>query len=281
MRTQDLGELNGPVLVFGGPYSNLQATQAIKAIAEQHNIPVQNIICTGDTVAYCAEPEETVQLIKEWGIAVIEGNCEESFGNDLGDCGCGFESGTQCDLLSAQWYRYAASRLSNDSRQWLRTRPQKILFSLAGKRFTVIHGSMEQNNHYIFASTSEEEKRRNLQQAGTDVIIGGHCGLPFYQQIGDKLWLNPGVIGMPANDGTPDGWYALLTPSAENSGLDIRLERLSYPFKDAAQAMVKQGLKAGYHQTLITGIWPSLDILPEEERKQQDIPLETGSILLL
>ncbi len=30
----DLGALNGPVLVFGGPYSNLHATRALKAEAE-------------------------------------------------------------------------------------------------------------------------------------------------------------------------------------------------------------------------------------------------------
>ena len=37
-----LGELTGPLLVFGGPYSNLQATQAMKAVARQRNIPPEH-----------------------------------------------------------------------------------------------------------------------------------------------------------------------------------------------------------------------------------------------
>ena len=48
-----------PILVFGGPYSNLRATQAMRARAEELGIPPSSTICTGDVVAYCAEPEET------------------------------------------------------------------------------------------------------------------------------------------------------------------------------------------------------------------------------
>lgn len=53
---RDLGDLDGPVLVFGGPYSNLQATRALIARADQLGVPSQNLICTGDVVAYCGDP---------------------------------------------------------------------------------------------------------------------------------------------------------------------------------------------------------------------------------
>ncbi|HKL26714.1 MAG TPA: metallophosphoesterase family protein, partial [Desulfuromonadales bacterium] len=69
-RIVDLGCLNGPVLIFGGPYSNLAATQAMRAKAEELEIPPERTICTGDVVAYCAEPRETVDLIRDWGVAV-------------------------------------------------------------------------------------------------------------------------------------------------------------------------------------------------------------------
>ena len=278
MRIDDLDILTGPVLVFGGPYSNLPATMAIKAVAGKLNITPENIICTGDTVAYCAEPEQTVQLIKDWGITVIEGNCEESFGNNLNDCGCGFEAGTRCDLLSAQWYRYAASQLSEGSRQWLRTRPQQVRFMLAGKSFAVIHGSYQQNNQFIFASTPEEAKRHDLEQAGTDGIIAGHCGLPFHQRVENKIWLNPGVIGMPANDGSADGWYALLKPTAHS--IQITLHRLDYNAEQARNTMLSNGLTAGYQDTLTSGLWPVQDVLPVREKKQQGKNLQFKTLLL-
>ena len=49
---RDLGPLQGPVLIFGGPYSNLLATQAMREAAASLNIPGENVICTGDVVAY-------------------------------------------------------------------------------------------------------------------------------------------------------------------------------------------------------------------------------------
>src|SRR5262249_49677416 len=68
---RDLGVLDGPVLVFGGPYSNLEAAQAIRAEAARLGIPRERTICTGDIVAYCADPGATVALIRDWGIPVV------------------------------------------------------------------------------------------------------------------------------------------------------------------------------------------------------------------
>lgn len=76
----ELGDLSGPILIFGFPYSNLAATRAMRERAEELGIPPERTLCTGEVVAYCAQPEETVALIRDWGIAVVQGNCEESLG---------------------------------------------------------------------------------------------------------------------------------------------------------------------------------------------------------
>ena len=78
------------MLIFGGPYSNLQATIAMQARAAELEIPAKRTLCTGDIVAYCAEPAETIDLIRSWGIHVVMGNCEESLAFSEPDCGCGF-----------------------------------------------------------------------------------------------------------------------------------------------------------------------------------------------
>lgn len=74
----DLGQLHEPILVFGGPYGNLQATLAMREKADELGIPASRVLCNGDTVAYCAQPEETVSLLQQWGPRVMQGNCEES-----------------------------------------------------------------------------------------------------------------------------------------------------------------------------------------------------------
>jgi hypothetical protein len=67
---------SGPVLIFGEPYSNLAATQAMRRRAEELDIPPARVICNGDLIATCAEPQETLQLVRDWGIKVVQKNCE-------------------------------------------------------------------------------------------------------------------------------------------------------------------------------------------------------------
>jgi len=88
--------------------------------------------------------------------------------------------------------------------------------------------------------------------------------VPFIERVGRAVWFNPGVIGMPANDGTPDIWYGLIGRNARRLLLSIR--RLAYDHHGAAAAMRRQGHADGYARTLVTGLWPSLDVLPPAER---------------
>ncbi len=263
----DLGLLTGPVLVFGGPYSNLAATQAMQQVARQRDIPAARVICTGDLVAYCAEPQATVDLIRDWGIPVVMGNCEESLAAGAPDCGCGFDENSACSLLSVQWYRYASQQLSQAHKHWMATLPRQLTFSLNGQRFTVVHGSLNSINRFVFASGDNAAKQQQLADAGADVMIGGHCGLPFGQAMAEGAWLNSGVIGMPANDASPDGWYLLLTPNPDQT-ITASWHRLAYDVAASAAAMISAGLDNPYAQALQSGLWPSTDILPTLEAQQ-------------
>ena len=84
MKIHDLGELEGEILVFGGPYSNRQATEALLDVAR--DIPVRNVICTGDVVAYSGDPMGTVDAIRDHGMTVVAGNCERQLAARALDC---------------------------------------------------------------------------------------------------------------------------------------------------------------------------------------------------
>lgn len=268
---KDLGVIEGPVLVFGGPYSNLQATTAVLEQASAHGIPPQNIICTGDVVAYCGDAGDTVDAIRAAGIHVVMGNCEESLGLDLEDCGCGFDEGSACDVLSVQWFAHATGALDNEARKWMAHLPRRLTFTMQDRRFAVIHGSAGELSRFIFSSTPKTDKHREMATMGIDAIIGGHCGLPFTDTVDARIWHNPGVIGMPANDGTPRTWFSILTPSAE--GIDFALHPLAYDHAGAARAMRQAGLPEPYAMTLQSGLWPNMDVLPAPERALQGHPL--------
>ncbi|GAB4354747.1 MAG: hypothetical protein Kow006_20700 [Gammaproteobacteria bacterium] len=261
----------GPVLLFGGPYSNLAATRAMRERAVRIGISPGNCICTGDIVAYCANPEATVNTIREWGVRVVMGNCEESLGEEAKDCGCGFDEGSTCSVLSAGWYDYANRHISRESRAWMRTLPRHLGFELAGRRFRVIHGGDRQINRFLFASSPPEAKREELEGSASDAVVGGHCGIPFGERIGKRAWLNTGAIGLPANDGTRDGWYLILTPRP--GGIRAEWHRLVYDAEAEYAAMHSAGLTGGYAEALLSGLWPSMDVLPEVERRQRGVML--------
>ncbi len=203
---------DAPVLVFGGCYSNLEATRALLKEAARLHVPPERMICTGDVIAYGADPRATVALIRDAGIATVMGNCEELLGADAEDCGCGFAPGSACDRLSAAWFTHASREVGTDDRRWMAALPRRIDLLLAGRRIAVVHGAPSRINRFVFASTPEPVLAAELALADADAVIGGHCGLPFTRRIGPRLWHNSGAIGLPGNDGTPRGWFSLLVP---------------------------------------------------------------------
>lgn len=276
----DLGRIDGgPLLLFGGPCGNLQATEAMRAEAGRLGIPPARVVCTGDAVAYCADPAETVALIRDWGIHVVMGNCEESLGADADDCGCGFPEGSVCDTAAREWYAHARAGLSAEAKAWMAGLPRRIVLSLGGLRVAVLHGGASVINRYLFASTPEAALDEEIEAAGGDIVVGGHCGLPFSRLVRGRLWHNPGIVGVPANDGTPDGWYGLMT-ATDQGEVAVGHHRLPYDFRKAAERIREAGLAGGYDRALETGLWPSLDVLPEAERRATGHVLAPAAVTL-
>ncbi len=273
----DLGVLDSPVLVFGGCYGNLEATHALIAAARRLGIPPSRAICTGDLVAYGADPQATVDLVRDWGPAVLMGNCEESLAADARDCGCGFAEGTTCATLSVQWFEATRRDLEPATARWMGTLPRRLRFTLGDRRLAVVHGGTRQINRFIFASTPTAEKAEGIDAGGTEGVVAGHSGLPFTQLVGDRLWHNAGAIGLPANDGTPRVWFSTLRPLRD--GIEVVHHALDYDYRTAAAKMRARGYPTGYAECLASGLWPSCDVLPAAERRQRGCPLAPPPVL--
>jgi predicted phosphodiesterase len=263
-----------PLIVFGGPYSNLEATRAVLDEAARLSISADRIICTGDVVAYGADAAATVDLIRDRVEHVVMGNCEQSLAAGSDDCGCGFPTGSSCERLSAAWFSYASRELNNDARAWMADLPRRINIEIGGCRLAVIHGGVDMINRFIFASTATAIKLGEIRKTGVDGIMGGHCGLPFTQAINQKLWHNAGAIGMPSNDGTPRVWFSLLR--AEADGIVIEHRPLDYDYATAAAKIRGARLPEEYAASLETGLWPTCDVLPLKEVHERGVALEPG-----
>ena len=267
MDIRDLGVLEGPVLLFGGPYSNFAALRALRAEATALGLPPERAICTGDVVAYCAEAAETVAEVRNWGVPVVAGNCERQLAAGALVCGCGFEDGTVCDLLSAGWYAHANAACDAEARAWMATCPDIAVFRHAGRRCAVIHGGVRDIARFVWpvsdeAVFAEEMDFLEAQVGPVDLVVAGHSGLPFLRDLGDALWLNAGVIGMPPHDGGTATRYALL---GADGTPEIR--SLDYDPAPTVAATRAAGLTQGYDKALLSGWWPSEDVLPDRLRR--------------
>ena len=256
MHHSDFGRFDGPLVLFGGPYSNFQALQAFsEALAGRP------AICTGDLVAYCASPIETVDLLRSLDVSTIAGNCERQVADGALDCGCGFEDGTACDLLSKGWYSYLSKTIDAASVSYLASLPEIGSFTHQDRRYAVIHGGATAINRFIWPdcpdSVFQEEISAIEAAVGkVDGVVAGHSGIALHRRIGHHQWINAGVIGLPTHDGRPETRYAVLEDG------EVIIERLTYDNSAARQAMEAVGLMQGYHETMTTGIWPSEDVLP-------------------
>jgi alkylhydroperoxidase/carboxymuconolactone decarboxylase family protein len=285
MNKRNIGVLTGPILIFGGAYSNFDALLSLRAEADRLGIPASNVICCGDTPGYCAEPQECLDLLEEWGCPAIAGNVETNLVNGTDDCGCGFGDGSRCDMFAKLWYTYAAKNVTQKNLSFMADMPDILHFEYAGKKVTVLHGSPENQSEFVWHSTDADKKAQWCADAGADVVVGGHSGLPFAESLqtdnrqpttDNRLWLNAGVIGMPANDGTPDTWYLTLNDA---NGFDFDFHRLNYDHRAAKAKMIDdRRLPVSYAATLTTGIWDNTEIMPEAEEKREGVSLDPQTL---
>src|SRR5262249_20440800 len=138
--TRPLIRVDGPILIFGGPYSNFTATAAVLADAKRLGIAREQTICTRDLTADYGAPAATLDLIRECGIAVVRGNGDKQLALGADDCGCGFTPGGACQQLSSSWFSYASAQVGADARRWLAQLLRRIDLEFDGCLLTVIHG---------------------------------------------------------------------------------------------------------------------------------------------
>ena len=290
MTERSLHVLTGPVLVFGGAYSNFDALTALRAEAERRGIPPTNVICCGDTPGYCAEPAECLDALADWGCPAIAGNVETNLVNGTDDCGCGFGENSRCDMFAKLWYTYAAGHVTPRNLAYMATLPDRLRFRYAGREVVVLHGSPRHQSEFVWRSTDADLKRQFCADAGAEVVIGGHSGLPFAHELGTEtktdstspgqptspLWLNAGVIGMPANDGTSRTWYLTLDDA---NGFDYQFHALDYDHRAAKAKMIDdRRLPVAYAATLTHGIWDNTEIMPPAEERREGQPIDPAEL---
>lgn len=251
------------LLIFGGVYSNLDALSALHRWAEENHFSKNQIVCTGDVAGYCAEPKESLDFIADWGIHCIAGNVEIQLRDGEDDCGCNFNEESSCDMYSRQWYPFAQGQIGEKQIDWMKTLPEVLILDFGGEKWGIVHGSASETSRFVYKSTPWDEKLPEFELLQVDKIIGGHCGIPFLDTQNEKMWLNSGALGMPANDGTPRVWFT--TINKIETGFEVQFHVLDYDYLSQQTKMMELNLPNVYAKTLETGLWDSTEVLRPEE----------------
>ena len=248
------------IAVFGGIYSNHFALRALLHDVQQRGI--ERVFCLGDLGAFGPHPDRVFPLLRQAGVATIQGNYDHSIGHDLADCQCGYTD-PKDNFFAKLSYDYTYRNTAPENKAWMRALPAELRLELGGKRVLLCHGSPRKTNEFVWETTSSSAFLERLcAEHEADVVIGTHSGLPWQRALSaDRRWINCGAIGRPANDGSLEVWYAIVGPQG------AEFVPLGYDHAALAAEMRAEKLPEEFVETIETGWWTTcLEILPAKER---------------
>lgn len=260
------------VALFGGVYSNYLALEA--AIADAQRRGAEAMYCLGDLGAFGPHPDRIFPLLHEHNIDCVRGNYDDSIGNELSDCQCGYTDPRDNHFAQIS-YDYTLANTSPQNRRWLRSLPGEIRFRLGEANVLLCHGSPRKMNEFLWESaTSTQFLEFLLSEHQADVLCGTHTGLKWQRQLpanavsAGRSFINVGVLGRPENDGRTHVWYTLLAWDRKQ-GPRVEFVPVYYDYAGLAAEMRSEKLPDEFIATILTGWWTScLEILPAKERRR-------------
>src|SRR5438874_4225692 len=209
LRADDAMPEGTRIAVCGGVYNNYLALAA--ALRDATGRGVDACYCLGDLGAFGPHPDRVFPLLHEYQVRCIQGNYDNSVGNELADCQCGYTDPRDNHFARIS-YEYTFTHTSPANRAWMRTLPGQRRVQLGRYRLLLCHGSPRKMNEFLWESTTPTHFLDHLATAhDADVMLATHTGIKWHRRLcGDRHFVNVGVLGRPENDGRTNIWYAIL-----------------------------------------------------------------------
>jgi diadenosine tetraphosphatase ApaH/serine/threonine PP2A family protein phosphatase len=229
-------------------HANLQALRSVLRAVTEHR--PERLLCLGDTVAYNANPNECIGLLRRFCDASVAGNHDRDVIG--GEVVIGTSSVAR---LSQEWTK---GQLTEECVSWLLELPNKLV---EPGEYIAVHGCYL-NTHHINGYVTQTMLEPNLRAIANNqdwpkLGFCGHThvpGLAFLQddkvsqkrEPGERLdWpadaaailINPGSVGQP-RDGDPRASYAIV----DTTERWVMIHRLHYDVEGAILALQQAGL---------------------------------------
>ena len=214
------------ILLISDIHSNWPALAAVQE-------PYDVCLCVGDLVEYGPQPVEVIQWVRERAVHCVRGNHDHGTAQNI-------------DVFGVGGFRYLtmATRtptielLNAEDRRYLADLPTVKLFTLAGKRFLMVHASpRDPLDEYVPADPAQWATR--IAGYSVDYVLVGHTHQQFSMDVGKAKVINPGSLGLQ-RDGNPMARYAII----ENGQIELKQIEYDYEATVAALGNTSIDLKA-------------------------------------
>jgi len=209
------------IAVLGDVHGNIEALDAVLADIGRRN--VDGIYCLGDIVGYGPNPNECVDVFRNFDIGCVAGN------HDL----------TSVDLFDVRYVNPDAQKafawtnkvLTQVNKDFLYTRQT----SLVAYGMFLVHGSPSNpTEEYVFAKDITEDFLGSIHEK---ILVTAHTHVPFVKHVGERLAVNPGSVGQP-RDRNNAASYAVI----DTERMEAQVTRLSYDIASVVRKIEKAGL---------------------------------------
>ncbi len=184
---------------------------ALQALNETYDV----CMCLGDLVDYALEPTPCIEWVRRRATYMVRGNHDHGVAQNVTVFGRnGFKYLTSVTRVLTR------QRLSSADLRFLARMPVTQAVTLDDTRFLLVHAT-PRDPLDEYAPPEVDFWMRRLEGVEADVICVGHTHQPYVLEVGDKLVINPGSLGLP-RDGDPRAAYAII----ENNR--VELKRVEY-----------------------------------------------------
>lgn len=185
-------------------HSNIDAFNAVLNFLDAKEI--DHIYIAGDLVGYYYYSADVIRVcMGNEKITCIRGNHDRDFIAALRDENLMVK-------LSSKYgssHKRAQRELSENQVTWLGSLPSKLQFNLDGISLTIAHGSVDEEDLYIYPDAPISILAK--QTLESDITVLGHTHYPFIWSKDNKYLLNPGSVGQPRDQGSHASVFVLDT----------------------------------------------------------------------
>ena len=207
-------------------HGNLPALEAV--LADVEALGVDRIVLDGD-LADGPFPVETLDRLAALGDRALwlRGNGDRW----LVEARAG--TFTHADPATDAIIGWAAARLPDHHLGRLAALPLTAVLDVAGRRVGLCHATARSDDEMILVDATPDHARAAYAGLDGEVVVVGHCHMPFDRLVAGRRLVNAGSVGMPY--GHAGASWALV-------GADIVLKRTSYDVEDAAARIARSGM---------------------------------------